>query len=219
MLVPDIVLMGDPRVSAVPVRENAEPLVDLRAHRQFLLDARRADPQGAFAQVRQGLVQRLIEAQQRLPAGLRLLIVEGYRPAALQATYFDAYRRSLLDADPGLAGDDADRLASRYVSPPSVAPHVSGAAVDLTLADGAGVELNMGTPVNASPEESDGGCYTAAANICDVAARNRALLTTALQQSGLVNYPTEWWHWSFGDRYWAMQTGASHALYGTITGS
>jgi len=29
-----------------------------------------------------------------------------------------------------------------------------------------------------------------------------------------VNYPTEWWHWSYGDRYWAFVTGAPHALYG-----
>jgi hypothetical protein len=30
----------------------------------------------------------------------------------------------------------------------------------------------------------------------------------------LVNYPTEWWHWFYGDRYWAMSTGGSHARYG-----
>jgi hypothetical protein len=35
-----------------------------------------------------------------------------------------------------------------------------------------------------------------------------------LAAAGLVNYPTEWWHWSFGDRYWAMATGSEAALYG-----
>jgi D-alanyl-D-alanine dipeptidase len=29
-----------------------------------------------------------------------------------------------------------------------------------------------------------------------------------------VNYPTEWWHWSFGDRYWAYATGAGRSHYG-----
>jgi len=24
-----------------------------------------------------------------------------------------------------------------------------------------------------------------------------------LAGAGLVNYRTQWWHWSFGDRYWA----------------
>ena len=29
-----------------------------------------------------------------------------------------------------------------------------------------------------------------------------------------MNYPTEWWHWSFGDRYWALVTDSPTALYG-----
>ncbi len=28
--------------------------------------------------------------------------------------------------------------------------------------------------------------------------------------------PTEWWHWSYGDRYWALVTGAPAALYGPV---
>jgi D-alanyl-D-alanine dipeptidase len=31
---------------------------------------------------------------------------------------------------------------------------------------------------------------------------------------GMVNYPTEWWHWSYGDRYWALRTGVPNALHG-----
>jgi hypothetical protein len=29
----------------------------------------------------------------------------------------------------------------------------------------------------------------------------------ALLGAGFVNYPPEWWHWSFGDKYWAYMTG------------
>lgn len=66
--------------------------------------------------------------------------------------------------------------ASRYVSPPEIAPHSAGAAED--------------------------------------ARSRRGVLGTALTAVGLVNYPTEWWHWSYGDRYWALETGAAVALYG-----
>jgi D-alanyl-D-alanine dipeptidase len=38
-------------------------------------------------------------------------------------------------------------------------------------------------------------------------------LAAALSAAGFVNYPTEWWHWSYGDRYWAMVTGEPAALY------
>jgi hypothetical protein len=49
------------------------------------------------------------------------------------------------------------------------------------------------------------------------ARRNRAVLGAALTSSGLVNYGTEWWHRSYGDRYWAMLTGARTARYAAVT--
>ena len=104
-------------------------------------------------------------------------------------------------------------LASRYVSPPTIAPHVSGAAIDLTLCDEDGHELDMGTAVNATPEDSDRACYFGA-KVSAQARENRTVLAKVLEEVGLVNYPTEWWHWSYGDRYWAMTTGASAAIYG-----
>ena len=35
-------------------------------------------------------------------------------------------------------------------------------------------------------------------------------------RTALVNYPTEWCHWSYGDRYWALMTGATAAVYGPV---
>jgi D-alanyl-D-alanine dipeptidase len=42
------------------------------------------------------------------------------------------------------------------------------------------------------------------------------VLGDALSGAGLVNYPTEWWHWSYGDRYWALVTGAPTTRYGPV---
>ncbi|MEU5921555.1 M15 family metallopeptidase [Streptomyces sp. NPDC047141] len=209
----EIILMSDPRVVTIPVIESGEALVDVRG-KGLLTDARRADAEGAFAYLRHGVLDRLLKAQELLPDGLRLLFVEGYRPPSLQARYFDEYADELRAANPNWPAEEVRTATSRYVSPPEIAPHSAGAAVDLTLVDAEGVELDMGTRVNANPEDSDGACYTAAGNISAEAKENRALLTAALETAGLVNYPTEWWHWSFGDRYWALNTGAPAALYG-----
>ena len=108
-------------------------------------------------------------------------------------------------------------LVSRFVSPPEIAPHSAGAAIDLTLCTASGAELDLGTPVNASPEESAGACHTGHPSISAEARRNRAMLASVLQGAGLVNYPTEWWHWSYGDRYWAMASGSISAIYGPVT--
>ncbi|MFE1348783.1 M15 family metallopeptidase [Streptomyces sp. NPDC058757] len=209
-----IVLMSDPQVAAVPVAECGEPLVDVRREGALLVDSRKQDPADAFAHLREGVLGRLVKAQGLLPEGLRLLFVEGYRPPSLQREYFEEYAGRLREAHPDLSPGEIHSAASRYVSPPEIAPHSAGAAVDLTLADADGRELDLGTRMNADPEESGGACYTDAVGISPEARSHRELLGGVLTAAGLVNYPTEWWHWSFGDRYWALKTGAAAALYG-----
>ncbi|SEC11376.1 D-alanyl-D-alanine dipeptidase [Streptomyces sp. 2231.1] len=209
----EIILMSDPRVAAVPVHECGEPLVDVRRG-PLLVDLRKQDDSDAFFYLREGVLERLLQAQAHLPAGLGFLVVEGYRPPALQRRYFEKYAARLRAEQPGWTDEQIRSAVSRFVSPPEIAPHSAGAAVDLTLVDADGRELDLGTPMNATPEESAGACYTDAAGISAQARAHREILGRVLTAVGLVNYPTEWWHWSFGDRYWALATAAASACYG-----
>jgi D-alanyl-D-alanine dipeptidase len=212
----DVILMGDERVRSVTVTDCREPLVDLRAVPGLRLDDRRAYANGAYGRLRADAAQRLAKAQAALPNGLGLLIVEGYRPPALQQRYFEDYLAKLQALHPQWTEDQLHKAASRFVAPPQTAPHTCGAAVDLTLWSDQDGELDLGTAVNAAPEASNNACYTDAANISAVARRNRQLLVAALAGAGLVNYPTEWWHWSYGDRYWALLAGQPAAIYGPV---
>lgn len=207
-----MLLLADPAVAAVIVRESGEDLIDLRDIPELLVDRRKQDPEGSWARLRAGVVARLLEAQRALPRDVRLLIIEGHRPAALQQRYFESHRADLARAHPDWDSGQLDEEASKHVSPPSVAPHPCGAAVDLTLVRH-GVELDLGTPVNATPSDSAGACFTDAGNISQAARSWRHVLGEALSGTGMINYPPEWWHWSYGDRYWAAITGASHAVY------
>ncbi|MBP5898101.1 M15 family metallopeptidase [Streptomyces sp. LBUM 1488] len=215
MTASNIVLMSDRRVAAIPVQECGEVLVDARAH-GLKVDDRKRDAAGAWAHVRQGVLARLLHAQSLLPTGVSLLFVEGFRPPALQRRYFEEYSDELARGHPDWQAAELRAAASRFVSPPEIAPHCAGAAVDVTLIDHQGRELDMGTRVNASPEESDGACYTDAPGLSGPARTNRATLSRALAAAGMVPYRTEWWHWSFGDRYWALQTQQPAALYGPV---
>lgn len=217
MCVTDIITLSDPRVAAVAAAECGEPLVDLRCTGQLRLDHRQADDDGSYARLRSGALRRLVRAQRLLPAGVRFLVVEGYRPPDLQRRYFEQYAQTMRLAHPDAAPERIRELASAYISPPEVAPHVSGGAVDLTLCDQDGKELPLGTEVNATPEESEGACRTEAPGISAEARANRALMSWALTATGFVNYPTEWWHWSYGDRYWALLRQAPAARYGPAT--
>lgn len=195
------ILLADPLVRAIRVRDNGDPLVPLGFAPGVL--------------VRAGLADRLDEARAALPPDVDLRIVEGYRSMAHQRAIVDEYTSELRVLHPDADEVELDRLSSRFVAPVAVAPHVAGAAVDLTLVDGEGEELWMGTAVDATPEHSDGACWFDA-EVDRTARRNRTMLARALGDAGLVNYPTEWWHWSYGDRYWALLTESGHAIYGAV---
>ncbi|MEU9337007.1 M15 family metallopeptidase [Streptomyces sp. NPDC048290] len=212
----DLILLSDPRVAAIAVADTGEPLVDVRECAALRVDGRQADDDGAYARVRADVLRRLLLAQDALPDGVRLLLVEGFRPPALQRRYFDSYAATLRAAHPAAGPARIRELASAYISPPEVAPHVSGGAVDLTLCTADGAELPLGTEVNATPEESGGRCRTAAPGLDAEARANRTVLGRAMTAAGFVNYPTEWWHWSYGDRYWALTTAAPAARYGPV---
>ena len=199
------ILLSDRRVAAVPVRDAVQSLVRLDV-----------DFGPARAWVRRGLAERLVAAQHVLPADVRLRVVEGHRPVRQQWSMVAAYAAELRRLHPGLPDAELRRLTSRFVSPVEVAPHVAAAAVDLTLVDPQGAELDMGTPIDATPEQSGGACYFAAEGIDPGARERRELMAKVLCGAGLVNYPTEWWHWSYGDRYWAVMTDAPAALYGPV---
>lgn len=210
------VLIGDSVVNDIAIVDCDEELVDVSNFSEFEVDDRLADSLGHYRLLRTGLVERLIDASARLPKEMCFRIIEGYRPGELQQRYFDDYVNALTVSNPQLPRQDLLILASRYVAPPTgVPPHSTGGAVDLTLAMRGGLELDMGTAVNASPEQSGGACYTDALNIPDIARRNRKILVEALNACGIKNYPTEWWHWSYGERYWALLTGAAYAVYGS----
>jgi len=212
-----IVLIADPRVLQIPIVDNGEPLVDVSALRLIRLSERRAGLYPGFRLVRQSVADKLVAAAAALPNGVSLFFEEGHRPVWLQRQYYDRYRGRLSLAHPEW---DAARLAmetSKYVAPPDIVPpHSTGAAVDLTLCTTEGRELDMGTTSDGSPADSDTLSYTFSPQITDSARQNRALLIEIMSDQGFVNYPTEWWHWSYGDRYWAYQMHQTNAIYGTI---
>ncbi len=198
-------LLSDPRVGDVPVHDRGEPLVTLG----LLFGPARA-------RVRAGLRDRLCAAADTLPLGIGLRVVEGHRSAADQQAIIDWYADQVRAAHPQADATEVHRLTSRFVAPLAVAPHVAGAAVDVTLVDRLGRPLDLGTEIDATPEESGGRCFFDATDIGVDARARRTLLAQALGGAGLVNYPTEWWHWSYGDRYWALATGRDAALYGPV---
>jgi D-alanyl-D-alanine dipeptidase len=85
--------------------------------------------------------------------------------------------------------------------------------VDFALQDQDGNEVDMNSPferLNAVTYALD------APGLSDQARRHREILANALGKGGLTNYPSEYWHWTYGDQGWAYRGGHPFALYGGI---
>jgi D-alanyl-D-alanine dipeptidase len=46
--------------------------------------------------------------------------------------------------------------------------------------------------------------------------KNRKIMFDALTKAGMSNYPKEYWHWSYGDLWWAERNQKEYAIYGPI---
>lgn len=91
-----------------------------------------------------------------------------------------------------------------YFAPPERGSiHSFGMAVDLTLADAQGQELDMGTPFDDTTELSHPALeheHAAQGRLSAAQIDNRRLLRTAMLHADWQAIATEWWHFDFGDR-------------------
>jgi D-alanyl-D-alanine dipeptidase len=216
----EITLIGDESVKRIPVKECNEPVVDLLVDFPGLsFDLHRLHVQTlskSVSHARRSIAEKLVQAQALLPQGVRLLVKECHRPMWVQKKSWDGYCKFLKSLYPQWSDEQIYLECSKLNAPLDVAPHTTGGAVDLTLTNEKGEWLEMGTEFNASPLETAGATYTDAQNISELAKENRKLLVSVMTEVGFVNYPTEWWHWSYGDKYWALMTGQPFALYSSL---
>lgn len=211
----EIPLIDDPRVLEIPIEECGEPLVDLCDYpvRATMDHPRANSPAETRLHCREGVAERLVAADAALPDGVSLLVLECHRPLELQRIFWDTDLAALKKRHPEWSDEKLSKENARFVAPPwSVPPHSTGGAVDLILRDSEENELDMGSLLN---QESTL-MRTDAENIPDSAKKNRQALVSAMQQAGFANYGHEWWHYSYGDRYWAFTTNSQNALYGSI---
>lgn len=210
-----IILISNPKILKIPIKESNEPLVDLRKFPNFFFDNRNKSK--TFSLVRKSVADKLIEAQKNLPPKIHFLIIEGYRPVSLQKEYFQEYLKELRESYPNWNKKKIYQEAIKYVAPSDIIPpHTTGGAIDLTLVTNKNKEIDMGTPLNASPDETRKTCFTFARNVSKISKKNRKILINAMSKAGFINYPTEWWHWSYGDRYWAYFKKQKHSFYNKI---
>jgi D-alanyl-D-alanine dipeptidase len=165
---------------------------------------------------RKQVVSKLKQAIHLLPGGLTFRISSAYRTPERQKYYWNKYLQLLKKEHPEKSETYLSKLVSQYVHPwkgKHASGHLTGAALDLRLCyKRNGYKLPMETKKLNFRENAK--LYPA--NIPTYLTKNRELMYRVLNKVGFANYPREYWHWSYGDVYWAESRRKDIAFYGII---
>lgn len=202
----------------IGVQDNGEPMVCLNDLEPSIVCY--ANMQDMFPYtgkkvfVRASVRDKILQIQKELTAfnpKMQLLIYYGYRHPKVQSFYFQEISNKIKkeDEDP-VAFEERVNL---FIAHPSVAGHPTGGAVDVSLLLD-GKELDMGCKIFDFDEPNK--IVTFSDEISADQMANRMLLLNLFQKAGFAPFYGEWWHFSYGDREWALQSRSPHAFYGQI---
>lgn len=167
--------------------------------------------------VRRSVAEMLCQASRALPGDVRLGVVEGWRAPHIQRRMYLATWCRFKELHPEWSNVTLKRVVNRFSAPMNLRvppPHTTGGAVDVLLLAPDGTMLDHSSPYDPFDPKS---APFAAPGLSDTARHTRETLAAALLAAGLTNYPSEFWHWSYGDQGWAYRNGKPTALYAAIT--
>jgi zinc D-Ala-D-Ala dipeptidase len=182
--------------------------------------------------LRQGVIERLSHAQKQLeqrPENWRLKIFDAYRPIPVQqfmVQYTFEQEAQAQGVEPqAISEAEREALMARvyqFWAPPSTdpatpPPHSTGGALDVTLVDESGQEIDMGSPIDEISDRSYPDYFTAVAPNVH---HHRQILKQVMLDAGFKQHQNEWWHFSYGDQMWVWLNQQSEgnapkqAIYG-----
>ncbi len=124
----------------------------------------------------------LLKAQEKFQEkGLRIKFYDCYRPLDIQKKMWEKY-------------PNASYVANPYKGIGSI--HNRGGAVDMTVVDKNGKELDMGTPFDFFGKKAHQDFTDLPKNVLE----NREILRNTMESVGFRRIRTEWWHYSFANK-------------------
>jgi D-alanyl-D-alanine dipeptidase len=217
------ILITDPKILTIDIIDNAEEMIDIKDQAIITIGPSPEIPNNVdYTKMRKSVYEKLVYAQSLLPKGLKFCLYEAYRSLELQKMLFDTRYARLKKLHTAWSAEEIFNETTRLISPVvhfdgsiNIPPHSTGAAIDVYLLDNNDNAVDMGIHPKDWMEDDDGSISLTASQIISAEARkNRDIMSAALFAAGFANYTAEYWHWSYGDRYWAYQLKQPCAIYG-----
>lgn len=216
----DVKCIPDAHLITIPVKDNGERMLYLPDYSSHIkigyahyVQNEAIEVKKLHHFVRETVAKKLVRATRYLPEGMCFLVLCGYRPLFIQKKRYIQVWERVKNENPHWNNEQIKQETDKWVAPLEIIPpHSTGGAVDITLCDKEGNLLDMGTRIGDAHEKSP--LRSKGLNTQEKA--NREILIHALESEGFINYPLEWWHWSYGDRYWAGATQQALSIYHSI---
>lgn len=211
--------VGEKLSTSYPIQDNKEKLVSVSAlfrknnERLYYFPPKEIKEIDQDFYLRAEAAEKLLQAAKSLPKNTFFYVSEGYRPLWFQRQEFDKIYAEMLAKYPQKSKKAVWELTTMYIADPDLSPpHSSGGTLDLTLCNDQAKQIDMGNPMNTVDAKSN----TFTRQITKRQKENRMLLFDTLTSHDFVNIPSEWWHFSHGDQYWALYKKEKFAKYGPI---
>ena len=204
-------IMSRRYVGKVHVHENFDPLVDFLPHRHIIFNEETLEDPNL---IRKQVLFKLYHIADKLPEGVNLKIYKTFRSRIKMSEGFESVVTEIQNENPEIGRHEAMKLAKFKTDDPkgSMGGHETGGAVDVALCDDNGVDFNYGTRFH----EYNDSTFTYSSHITKEQRKNRKQLVKIMKKQGFVNFPGEWWHFSYGDRMWAAYKGKRDGgIYGS----
>jgi zinc D-Ala-D-Ala dipeptidase len=184
-------------MAEIPCEPVDDPIIDVRELSGSDILVLHPEMPNTFC--RRSMGERLLRAAASLKErGLRCRIQELYRDIDKQRAEFEAIKADMAAKNSHLSALELWRLVTEFIADPDLCPpHCTGGAVDLQL-ERDGELLPMGTSINTVSELS----HLMSDAIPAEHQANRRILLDAMLDQGFAPLPSEWWHFSYGEKYW-----------------
>lgn len=200
-------------IKKVKVIDNKEKLVRIDLNKDIIISNKLNPPIYLREEVYKKLLVFINDLKKK---NLKIKIYDAYRSYEEQERSWNRRYEETKKQYPELDEKELERLTKLKVSKISninnVGGHQTGGAIDITLIDKNGKELNMGTNYSQHNIKTK----TESKELTKEEKDNRQLLVKSLENLGFVNYPNEWWHFSYGDKMWAAYKYKKSCPYGYI---
>jgi zinc D-Ala-D-Ala dipeptidase len=128
--------------------------------------------------------KKAIEILKQQKPGWKFLVFDAFRPRRIQRKFWDKVKNTPQEP---------------YVADPVTGSvHNFGFAIDLSLKDQKGSELDMGTPFDSFEKKAEPQLelkFLNSGELTKVQVSNREILRNVMTQAGFIQLPNEWWHY------------------------